>query len=222
MNIRADTIIINGGALIIGNPDVHDTPLAHPINIELDGIRTPGKTTKAIICNSCNLQIHGNPRLTKWLKSTNADAGANTLPVPDTLDWVVGDQIVVGPSFHNYEQFESHIISAFGTPAGGFKDLTTTANLNSPRPVSVPTTSITNYQEGSDLAVTTRSINIVGIADPNDPRFGPRIIVNGPISDHNKRVVLKDFALKECGQALTMHGCCIRFNSNGDLSGSIV
>lgn len=221
VNLTANTIIINNGSFIVGSPDVQSVPLGFPITILLTGKRVDGKATKAIVCNSCNLLIHGNPHQFRWVNSTHAAPTSNTISVPQDVDWTVSEEVVLGPNFHNYESFEVQTLSAIGAPAAGFKDLTIQGNFNGPRTVTTGTANIV-YEHGTEIAVKSRSISILGAEDAADPNFGARIVINGPAAESNKRVVIKDIALDRCGQSMNAQGCCIHFNNNGDLSGSLV
>lgn len=221
MNLTANTIVVNKGMFIVGSTDVTTTPLAFPITILLTGTKIEGKTTKAIVCNSCGLYLHGNPRPSRWVQSTSADPTADTIAVPQTIDWAANEEILLGPNLHNYESFEVKQISSVGAPAAGLKDVTVQGNFAAPRVVTTGTANIP-YQHGTEVALTSRFVSIIGTADATNPGFGPRIIINGPIAESNNRVIIKDVSMDRCGQAMNAEGCCIHFNNNGDLSGSVV
>lgn len=86
------------------------------------------------------------------------------------------------------------------------------------------TTGTTNipYEVGAEVALKNRNVMITGETDSADPLFGARIIVNGPLADLNKRVVIRDVQMLGCGQVYEQMGSCIHFNNNGDAAGSSV
>lgn len=78
------------------------------------------------------------------------------------------------------------------------------------------------YDVGAEVALKNRNVMITGETDSADPLFGARIIVNGPLADLNRRVVIRDVQMLGCGQAYEQMGSCIHFNNNGDAEGSSV
>lgn len=56
----------------------------------------------------------------------------------------------------------------------------------------------------------------------DDPTYGPRIIINGPVGEKNNRIIIRDIGMPRCGQSGVDNGYCIHFNNNGNLGESAV
>lgn len=125
LTFSLDTMFINRGSFIVSSPAVSFTPLEFPINVHLIGKRMATRNSKAIICNSCNLLIYGNPVAKRYL--TNAvTTGSNTIQFEaESSPWNVGDTILVGPSQHNYEQIDMKVIQSQST-SGSLTTITVT------------------------------------------------------------------------------------------------
>ena len=63
------------------------------------GAQAPMFGNKGIGCMECYLSLHGKPRAVTWTSlATSAASGANSITVQDTVDWKVGEEIVVASS----------------------------------------------------------------------------------------------------------------------------
>lgn len=78
-----------------------------------------------------------------------------------------------------------------------------------------------DYSHGPAVALVNRTVRIEA-SSMDDPTFGPRIIINGPIAERDKRVIIRGVAMPRCGQAAVDNGHCIHFNNNGNLGESLV
>lgn len=108
-------MFINRGSFIVSSPAVSAIPLQYSIHIHLTGKRVATRNSKAIICNSCDLQFYGNP-ISKRYFTNAATVGANVIQFNSEANpWNVGDTILVGPSQHNYEQIDMKVIQSQST-----------------------------------------------------------------------------------------------------------
>lgn len=98
---KAKSITINRGTLIVGHQNVELAPLTRKITIKLTGTRQTNQITKAIVCNSCNLQLYGNVVANPWSKTASTTT-LNSLSLDGNLDWQADQDIVIGPSLHRY------------------------------------------------------------------------------------------------------------------------
>jgi len=218
LNLVAETIIVNQGTLTIMNPTVATTPHTYGITILFKGVKTEGKTTKGIVCNSCNLEIYGNPPEFRWLPSAEATTTA-TIEVPTTTNsnpWTTSKTILIGPSGSNINAIDAKTITNIAT-ATNVATITPDSALSGTRVRTAGTTNI-NYVVGAEVALQSRNIMMYGM----DDGFGIKIEINGPMADLGKRVIIKDVEMRKCGQHSTPSSSCISFNNNGDLTGSTV
>jgi hypothetical protein len=66
---------------------------------------------KVLGCHECTLDIHGKqPSHHYTLLSSTADAGATQITVDDTVNWQVGDLIVIASGDYAHLQSERRII----------------------------------------------------------------------------------------------------------------
>ena len=77
------------------------------------GAQLPIFGNKVIGCLECFLSMHGEVRTTTWTQlETTASAGSSTLTVQDSVDWRVGEEIVVASSSFNHRHAEQRTITA--------------------------------------------------------------------------------------------------------------
>ncbi|CAM4838655.1 unnamed protein product, partial [Rotaria magnacalcarata] len=99
--LTADSILINGGQLIVGWPN-------NPLNSSVDIVITGSTTTNVPLPNNAGtlgptvigvlggLDLHGIPRNVSWTRlGATAASGQNTIVLSQPVDWVVGDEIIV-------------------------------------------------------------------------------------------------------------------------------
>ena len=105
---------MNGGTFIAGteqNP--HTSSLTFIMYGGYYGKQQPMFGNKGIGCLNCKFYMYGNPRPMTWTTiSATINVGDTTLTLTDTVDWQVGEEIVVAStSFHHWEA-ERRTISA--------------------------------------------------------------------------------------------------------------
>ncbi len=81
------------------------------------GKQQPMFGNKGIGCMECKFSMHGTPRVKTWTMITSTiNIGDATFSVIDTVDWKVGEQIVVASTDFDHNQAEQRtIVSITGT-----------------------------------------------------------------------------------------------------------
>ncbi len=104
---------INGGAFICGeNTSTPFTGQLHMTFRNTDKTITGG-TLKVV--NGGRLILHGKQRVAWTRLVRTADIGTNIVLVPSTVDWKVGDEIVLAPSDFDFTAYETFRINAIST-----------------------------------------------------------------------------------------------------------
>ncbi|CAF3091006.1 unnamed protein product [Rotaria socialis] len=116
--LTANSILINGGQLIVGWPN-------NPLNSSVDIIITGSTTTNVPLPNNAGtlgptvigvlggLDLHGIPRTVSWTRlGATAASGQNTIVLSQLVDWVVGDEIIVTTTDTSIGHTERHTIAS--------------------------------------------------------------------------------------------------------------
>nr|XP_055075552.1 fibrocystin-L-like [Misgurnus anguillicaudatus] len=181
--LNATYISIQGGHLIAGRAD---QPFRGELQIILKGNHfTPDWQLPGINQGSKvlgvfgSLDLYGMPHDVYHTKLANTvQAGNNTLSLEETVDWKVGDQILLSTTSYDPWQTEIRTISAVSDDG---------RTLILDRPVSythigqryiVPESS-RSYQLAGDVGLLTRNIKIIGQEYPamNTQSYGARVLV---------------------------------------------
>ncbi len=99
LTLTSDWILVTG-SLEIGS---EESPFVHEAEIILTGSDTEenimGMGTRGIMVMGGTLYIHGTPPSTIWTKiNAHANSGTTSLNLMQSVDWEVGDDIVIGPT----------------------------------------------------------------------------------------------------------------------------
>ncbi|MGK0187241.1 MAG: hypothetical protein ACI9R3_003027 [Verrucomicrobiales bacterium] len=121
ISLSTGWILVDGGTLTIGSPrNVHTneaiitlTGTEENDNVTDEGLRRMGKKFIGVM-NGGSLDLHGSRAESRnWTQlQGHAFAGSTSLRVADTVDWKVGDHLVIAPSgFNPTEAEEVSVIS---------------------------------------------------------------------------------------------------------------
>ena len=74
---------------------------------EYYGTQTAIAGNKGIVCIECKLSMYGKERVKTWtMLSATINPGDNQFTVEDTIDWQVGEKIVVASTDFDHNQAE--------------------------------------------------------------------------------------------------------------------
>ena len=112
--MHAGFITLVGGRFLAGT---EQSPYQHKLTFHMYGgyygAQLPIFGNKVIGCLECFLSMHGEVRNHPWTQlNTTADVGSSTLTVQDTVDWRVGEEIVVASTDFNHRHAEQRTITA--------------------------------------------------------------------------------------------------------------
>ena len=120
VTIIANFIHIRAGNFTAGSPG---TPFMHKLTFQINGQKTskvftvdPMLSANKLFTVTGSLNLYGNaPSSVSTVLTQSAMAGSSTLFVGDSTGWVVGDTLVLSPSFSTYNEFESVTIQSINT-----------------------------------------------------------------------------------------------------------
>uniref|UniRef100_G3NDK3 PKHD1 like 1 n=1 Tax=Gasterosteus aculeatus aculeatus TaxID=481459 RepID=G3NDK3_GASAC len=177
-------ISIQGGRLIAG---WNDEPFRGQLHIKLRGNhRTrdwplpngPNQGAKVLGVFG-TLELYGQPRNVYHTKlASSAAAGSNTLNLSQSVDWQVGEEVVISTTSYNAwetEKLQITAVSADGHVLTLNQPLTHT-HISETHPVSGTPLS---YTLAADVGLLTRNIKIIGEEYPEmiSESFGARVLV---------------------------------------------
>ncbi|XP_033493349.2 PKHD1 like 1, tandem duplicate 1 [Epinephelus lanceolatus] len=182
--IDAVYISIQGGRLIAG---WEDEPFRGQLYIRLRGDhRTPDwplpngpNQGSKVLGVFGTLELYGLPHNVYHTKlAATADAGSNTLTLLKSVDWQVGDEVVISTSSYNPWETEKREISAVSADGLVLTLNQPLAHAHIGETYSVSGTSL-SYTLAADVALVTRNIKIIGEDYPEmmQESFGARVLV---------------------------------------------
>nr|XP_055075128.1 fibrocystin-L-like [Misgurnus anguillicaudatus] len=176
-------ISIQGGHLIAGYPD---QPFRGELQIILKGNHfTPDWQLPGINQGSKvlgvfgSLDLYGMPHNVYHTKLANTvQAGNNTLSLEETVDWKVGDQILLSTTSYDPCQTEISTISAVSDDGRTLILDRPVSYTHTGQRYSVPGSS-RSYQLAGNVGLLTRNIKIIGQEYPamNTQSYGARVLV---------------------------------------------
>ena len=97
LTVHAGFITVNQGSFLAGSEQhPHTNQLTFIMYGGYYGKQQPLFGNKGIGCKNCKFSMYGNPRVKTWSSlSATVNVGANQLTVQDTVDWQVGEEIVI-------------------------------------------------------------------------------------------------------------------------------
>ena len=113
ITVQAGFILMNGGKFIAGteaNP--YTGQLTFIMHGGYYGKQLPIFGNKGIGCNNCKFSMYGIERTPTWTSlAATVNVGDTTLTVEDTIDWQVGEKIVVASTSFVPSEAESKVIT---------------------------------------------------------------------------------------------------------------
>ncbi|XP_024857831.1 fibrocystin-L isoform X2 [Kryptolebias marmoratus] len=182
--IDAVYVSIQGGRLIAG---WSDEPFRGQLSVRLRGNHN---TPDWLLPNGPNqgskvlgvfgtLELYGQPHNVYHTKlGATAAAGSNTLTLRRSVDWQVGDQVVVSTSSYEASETEKHLITAVSADGRVLTLNQPLAHTHMGETHSVSGTSF-SYILAADVGLLTRNIKIIGQEYPDmmAESFGARLLV---------------------------------------------
>ena len=194
--LECDILFINGGQLIIG---WENKPILTNVEIVINGDKKsimyalPNKIDsighKAIGVYG-GLDIHGKPRNITWTTlATTAAVGANKIVLIDSVDWEIGEEIVIGPTSFKPTQAEAFTIAGVSADR---KTLTLNSTLAFNHLGYSETFGSASYKVGAPVGLLSRNVKIIGApyATQEADLFGFRILVSDYSYMNNDGVIL--------------------------------
>ncbi|XP_054461971.1 PKHD1 like 1, tandem duplicate 1 [Anoplopoma fimbria] len=182
--IDAVYISIQGGRLIAG---WDDEPFRGQLHIKLRGNHGtpdwplpngPNQGSKVLGVFG-TLELYGQPHNVYHTKlAATADAGSNTLNLAQSVDWQVGDEVVISTTSYNAWETEKHQITAVSADGHLLTLDQPLTHTHIGETHSVSGTSF-SYTLAADVGLVTRNIKIIGQEYPEmmAESFGARLLV---------------------------------------------
>ena len=206
--IEADTIIIAGGRLVVGWPDM---PFNNTAIFTLHGSRVspeiilppigPVLGAKAIGVFG-QLILYGQERSVIWTHlAETVLPGSDTIEVIGTPDWNVGDEIVIAST--SFEKLYTEKFQILNISEG---TITLNGTLQYKHLGEETTVDGHTYRQRAEVGLLTRNIKIQSgnLATTDEESFGCRILVGSYINEYGVRLVgsaqIDGVEIAYCGQ----------------------
>ncbi|XP_042290990.1 PKHD1 like 1, tandem duplicate 1 [Thunnus maccoyii] len=182
--IDAVYISIQGGRMMAGRAD---EPFRGQLHIKLRGNhRTPDwplpngpNQGSKVLGVFGTLELYGQPHNVYHTKlAATADAGSNSLRLTQSVDWKVGDEVVISTTSYNASETEKRKITAVSSDGLVLTLDQPLAHTHIGETHSVSGTSL-SYTLAADVGLLTRNIKIIGQEYPDMMKdsFGARLLV---------------------------------------------
>ncbi|XP_034748677.1 fibrocystin-L-like [Etheostoma cragini] len=182
--VDAVYISIQGGRLIAGWAD---EPFRGQLHIKLRGNhRTPEwplpngpNQGSKVLGVFGTLELYGQPHNVYHTKlAATANAGSTTLTLSQSVDWQVGDEVVISTTSYNAWETEKRQITAVSADGRNLTLNQPLTNTHIGETHAVSGTSF-SYTLAADVGLVTRNIKIIGQEYPNmmTESFGARLLV---------------------------------------------
>jgi hypothetical protein len=195
--LTVDSILINGGQLIVGKyyfsyfeSFIHISSIGwpnNPLTSKVDIIINGSSSVNVLLPNDAGsigpkvigvlggLDLHGLSRNVSWTRlSTTALSGQNSIVLSESVDWIVGDEIIITTTETNIEHTERHTIATISLD----KTTITTAN-----PLIYTHIVIHNvfpngriFHIAAAVGLLTRNVRVINKSPASD-LFGFRILI---------------------------------------------
>ena len=216
LTFDAHYVFIKGGSFNVGSPE---NPHLNKLTITLHGkksdISLPGFGNKLIGVMTGSIDIHGKPRTKTWclLKET-ANAGSNTIKVDSTVDWQIGEEIILAPTSTSRAEFDIRIIEGITTDG----TITLDKSLSYTHFAQTLRYNSIDYEVRGEVGLLTRNVLIQGNPESAEDKYGAHIMIRG--NSDNVRGRFSYIELFNVGQAFQMGRYPIHFHMIGNVIGS--
>ncbi|XP_024153621.1 PKHD1 like 1, tandem duplicate 1 isoform X2 [Oryzias melastigma] len=208
--INAVYISIQGGKMIAG---LQNQPFRGQLVIRLRGNH---RTPDWLLPNGPNqgskvlgvfgvLELYGLPHNVYHTKlAATADAGSSTLTLAQSVDWQVGDEIVISTTSYNTSETEKRQLTEVSADGRTLTLNQPLAHTHIGETHSVPGTSL-SYTLAADVGLLTRNIRIIGEDYPEmqSESFGARLLVGSFSSggiDYKGKAQIRNVEFFQTGQ----------------------
>lgn len=109
--VEAGAIIIDKGIFRAGTEtDPYQNKLTFILNEDVNAAKL-GFWNKVIGCHTCTFDMNGKALADTWVKiAKTAAVGATSIDLPSSIDWLAGQEIVIGSTGLDYKEAEVRII----------------------------------------------------------------------------------------------------------------
>lgn len=214
-------IMVRDGVLQIGTEEV---PYQSKLTITLHGSREsetfPGFGNKNIMVQGGSIDIHGKPRSHTWtLLEASADAGEASIRVQGSVDWAVGEKIIIAPTGRSREEYEEKTIASVAQSGS-----VTTLGLDSPLEhkhfAGVLSFDGKDTEIRGEVGLLSRNVVVQGDAESEFSQHGSHIMIRGEEGKVSGR--FSYFETRLAGQAFQMGRYPIHFHMIGNVAGSYI
>lgn len=173
-------ITMNGGTLIAGT---ESNPLHSNLKIVLEGnlygTQQPIFGNKGIGCLDCKLSIYGKPRNTWTTLGSTINPGDTNFTLNTTVDWKVGELIVVASTSFNHNESESKVITAINGNV-----FTVDTPFDYQHVSIIESYGASDYLSmNAEVGLLSRNIKITGDDDSNVTQYGAHLLVTKTASN---------------------------------------
>lgn len=219
LTLDAHYIFVHGGSFTIGT---EDNPFINDITITIHGNREspalPNYGNKFIAIRNGVLDIHGDPRTPSWtLLETTAIIGATSITLQESVNWKVGEQIVIATTSYLVEETEVRTITEI---VGGNV-------IHFAEPLEYSHYAVTEtYTSGTmdmrgEVGLLSRNIKIRGSDEGLDTLHGVHIMLFAP-GDESCIGRIENLELFYAGQAYTLGRYPLHFHMIGTVYQSYI
>jgi hypothetical protein len=216
LKVQAGHITMNGGHFIAGTA-------THPHTHKLEfvmyggyyGKQMPMFGNKGIGCMNCKFEMYGTPRPVTWSKITaTINVGDSQLTVADTVDWAVGEEIVVASTSFVHQEAEVRKITAINGST-----ITVNATFQYKHVSVVEDYSGDKLAMQAEVGLLTRNIKMHGESESEMKQYGSHLMLSGnSVNGFEGYVGYTEFY--HCGQPQILGRYCIHFHMIGDIPDS--
>jgi opacity protein-like surface antigen len=215
-------MFIRGGTLQIGT---EEEPHQHKVVLTAHGDRhdqipIPIYGGKMIALRGGKLSIHGQARTPYWtrLSETAYQNQTNiTVAYQGSLDWTVGDHIVIAPSGFDSWEAEHRYITAVDGNTLHFNEPLIYTHFGGSQPASGDWGEV---DMSSEVGLLSRNIVIQGDSESWRQRYGVHMIFHSPNLDST--IELENFEMTNCGQSHIIGRYPVHFHLEHNSRGSYV
>ncbi|CAK89031.1 unnamed protein product (macronuclear) [Paramecium tetraurelia] len=207
----ANSIILREGSLIIGS---QDQPYQHQAIIMISGRETdfqfPLIGNKVIGCIKCQIQMFGKQRTFTWsFLDSKVLKGDSIIKLSSSVDWNVGESIVIATSSNNIEENEIRIIKAVSSDK---------KSITLDKPLSYTHTS--ELTSKTEVGLLSRNI-LIQTESQGSNNYGVHIHINGRQSE-GTIVKISNVEIANGGQTNLVGRYPIHFFNNEEMDQSLI
>ena len=190
LTFDANYLVSVGGEIIIGTAQ---SPFSHKALITMHGLpsdkQLPIYGNKVWALQDSVLEMNGQPKnFVKTLLSKTASAGDETINIEDSVDWVIGEEIVIVSTDYLHEHAETRTIVSI--------DIAQKAILLDKPLVFDHYSSIDKYGDQdfpmqAEVALLTRNVVFQGFINPEYPNYSSHIYITN--DDSITRIAFCEF-----------------------------